>query len=605
MMNMNPVPYRSLFAGTLSQSHQDQNVVVSGWVHKKRDHGSLLFIDLRDAQGLLQCVVQEGDEAFSFLDTVSLESVVRLEGVVKMRQAETINAALPTGEIELCVKKASLLSHAEPLPLSVNSEEDFPEETRLKYRFLDLRRYEMQRNIRLRSKVIQHLRTLMQQKDFLEIQTPILTASSPEGARDFLVPSRLHPGKFYALPQAPQQYKQLLMASGFDRYFQIAPCFRDEDARKDRSPGEFYQLDFEMAFVTQEEVFQTIEPVLYETFLKFAPQGTEISKPPFIRIPYHEALLHYGSDKPDLRNPLRLYDGGDLFEGTGFDVFLSALKTGSVIRALPVKGVAQQSRKFFDDVAAEMACQGAKGLAYLLVKEDGLKGPLAKFFGEKERVRLFEALNLTTGDGVFFVCDKPAKAARLGGFLRDFLGEKLNLVQQEAFQFCWVVDFPMYEKDPITDQIIFSHNPFSMPQGGLHALETEDPLSIKAYQYDIVVNGIELSSGAIRNHLPEVMLKAFAIAGHEASFVEEKFGALFNAFHFGVPPHGGAAPGIDRIVMLLAGAQNLRDITPFPLNQKAEDLLMGSPATAPVKHLEELSLKIQHKPPVHVARNKL
>ncbi len=564
---------------------------VAGWLHKKRDHGGLLFVDLRDHTGLLQCVVEEGSAPFNVLDKASLESVIQLEGVVLKRADDVVNTALETGTIELKVAYANILSKADPLPLSVNSDDAYPEETRLKYRFLDLRRDAMQKKLILRSQVIQTLRTLMTERGFLDIQTPILTASSPEGARDFLVPSRLNPGHFYALPQAPQQFKQLLMASGVHKYFQIAPCFRDEDARRDRSPGDFYQLDLEMAFATQEDVFNVLEDVLFALFQKFA-KSAQITKPAFPRIPYKDAMLAYGSDKPDLRNPLRIQEASSLFEGTGFNVFLNAIAKGASVRAIKVGNIAQKSRKFFDELTAYMLEQGAGGLAYvLLTDDDNLKGPLSRFFADAKKEELKKTFSLEKGDGVFFICEKPQKAATLAGTLRTHLGETLDLLEKNAFRFCWVVDFPMYEKDEDTGNITFSHNPFSMPQGGMEALCTQDPLTIKAFQYDIVVNGVELSSGAIRNHLPEVMVKAFSIAGYTEKDVKERFGALYRAFHYGVPPHGGAAPGIDRIVMLLADEDNLREVIAFPLNQKGQDPLMGAPAPADTEHLKTLGLK--------------
>ncbi|WP_281172869.1 aspartate--tRNA ligase [Candidatus Hepatobacter penaei] len=595
MSHIQPSPsYRSHFCGALSEKEENQHVRVCGWVHNKRDHGGLLFVDVRDTEGLVQCVVQEDAPFFKVLDEVPYESVVQLEGRIVLRTPETVNTELSTGKIELSVDKAEVLSRADPLPMQVNGESEFPEDTRLKYRFLDLRRARMHANLKMRTAIIRRLRELMQAQGFLEVQTPILTSSSPEGARDFLVPSRLNPGHFYALPQAPQQFKQLLIASGVDRYFQIAPCFRDEDARRDRSPGEFYQLDLEMAFVTQEDVFATMEPVLSQVFQEFS-QGAFVTPAPFPRITYDDAMLHYGTDKPDLRNPLRIQDATDCFKGTGFDVFLDAVAQGAVIRALHVPGVAAQSRKFFDEITQRMQEEGAKGLAYLLWRQGEMKGPLAKFFegarGEALRQRMgTQERPIQEGDGLFFICDKPDKAAFLAGRLRTLIGEKLDLIEKNAFRFCWVVDFPMYEKDPHTGAIVFSHNPFSMPQGGMDALCNKDPLEIKAFQYDIVVNGIELSSGAIRNHLPEVMLKAFAIAGYDAHHVEEKFGALFRAFHYGVPPHGGFAPGIDRIVMLLTREASLREVIAFPLNQKAQDPLMGAPSTVPASRLKELGL---------------
>lgn len=587
--------YRTHFCGQADENLVGQSLKVAGWVHKKRDHGGLLFVDFRDHTGLLQCVVQEGAPAFKDLESASLETVLQIEGTLEKRTPETENPDLPTGKVELRVQSVMVLSKADPLPLSVNSDESFPEDTRLRYRFLDMRRQQVQDRLLLRSAIIQKLRDLMTGQGFVEVQTPILTSSSPEGARDFLVPSRLHPGTFYALPQAPQQFKQLLIAGGIDRYFQIAPCFRDEDARKDRSPGEFYQLDLEMAFATQEDVFAALEPVLFELFQTFAP-NSDITPAPFPRIPYDEAMRTYGSDKPDLRNPLRIQDVSSLFENSPFDLFRKAVAAGKVVRAIKAPKAADRSRKFFDNLTAWIRGQGAGGLAYLVYEDGELKGPLAKFFDDDALKALSGKTDFQVGDVLFFVCELEATANTLAGALRQKLGEALGLIEENAYRFAWVVDFPMYERDPDTKKIVFSHNPFSMPQGGMEALETQDPLTIKAYQYDIVVNGIELSSGAIRNHLPDVMTKAFAIAGYPQSEVEQRFGALFRAFKYGVPPHGGSAPGIDRIVMLLAGADNLREVIPFPLNQRAQDPLMGAPLPADPARLRELCLALV-KPP--------
>jgi aspartyl-tRNA synthetase len=586
-------PYRTHSCGELRGGHAGSEARLSGWVHRKRDHGQLLFIDLRDHHGITQCVTDVSSPLFSALEQLRLESVVTLTGRVVARSAETINPALPTGEVELKVRELALLSTADPLPLQVNADRDDSEEIRLRYRFLDLRRERMHRNIMLRAQVIASIRRRMIEQGFVEFQTPILTASSPEGARDYLVPSRIHPGKFYALPQAPQLFKQLLMVAGFDRYFQIAPCFRDEDARADRSPGEFYQLDFEMSFVTQEDVFAAIEPVLGGLFAEFAADRA-VTPPPFPRIAYEEALLAYGSDKPDLRNPLVIKDVTELFARpeVEFRAFKAVIEKGGVVRAIPAPGAASKARSWFDrlnDWAREL---GAPGLGYIQFQEAGGKGPIARFLPPAMLDALKARLGLKPGDAVFFVCDKPADAAKLAGIVRTRLGEELALIEQRALRFCWVVDFPMYERDETSGQIQFSHNPFSMPQGGLEALEGSDPLGIKAFQYDIVCNGVELSSGAIRNHRPDIMLKAFEIAGYGAEQVEARFGGMLSAFKFGAPPHGGSAPGIDRIVMLLAEEPNIREVITFPLTQQAEDIMMGAPSPVEPLRLKELHLKL-------------
>ena len=585
-------PYRTHTCGALRLENAGQTVRLSGWVHRQRDHGQLLFIDLRDHYGVTQCVVDPESACFKDLEAVRNESVITVTGKVVKRTPDTINTKMPTGEIEIFIEGFELQSAAlTPLPLQVNSDAEFPEETRLKYRFLDLRREKMHENIILRSAVISSLRRRMIEQGFMEFQTPILTASSPEGARDFLVPSRIHPGQFYALPQAPQQFKQLLMVSGFDRYFQIAPCFRDEDARADRSPGEFYQLDFEMSFVTQEDVFNAIEPVLAAVFKEFG-KGRAVTETPFPRIPYDEAMLKYGSDKPDLRNPIEISDVSEVFKGSGFGVFANAVESGSVVRAIPAPQSSDRPRSFFDklnDWAREL---GAPGLGYIVFAEGTAKGPIAKFLDEDRLAKLKTLANLTERDAVFFVCDQVKKAEKLAGLARTKIGEELDIIEKDCFKFCWTVDFPMYEYNEDTKQIEFSHNPFSMPQGGMDALMNQDPLTIKAYQYDIVCNGIELSSGAIRNHLPEVMYKAFEIAGYGKEVVESKFGGMLNAFKYGAPPHGGSAPGIDRIVMLLADEPNLREIVAFPMNQQAQDLLMGAPSNVTDAQLKELHLKV-------------
>jgi aspartyl-tRNA synthetase len=588
-------PYRTHHCGALRLADAGKEVRLAGWVHRKRDHGNLLFIDLRDNYGLTQCVIDTSSPLFEQIEGLKLESVVALTGKVVARPAETVNPKLPTGEIELQIGAVEVLSTAEPLPLQVNSDEDTNEELRLRYRFLDLRRERIHRNILLRSQVIASIRRRMVEQGFVEFQTPILTSSSPEGARDFLVPSRLHPGKFYALPQAPQQFKQLLMVAGFDRYFQIAPCFRDEDSRADRSPGEFYQLDFEMSFVTQDDVFAAIEPVLYGVFREFGGDR-KVTPPPFPRIPYNEAMLKYGTDKPDLRNPLVIADVTDIFRGSGFGVFARAVEQGSIVRAIPAPGAADRPRSFFDKLNDWAREQGAAGLGYVVFAADGPKGPIAKNLDAERLAAIKAAAGVKDGDAVFFVCDKKPVAEKFAGAVRTRLCDELGLLEPNAFRFCWIVDFPMYEQDPETGKIEFSHNPFSMPQGGLEALEKNDPLTIKAYQYDIVCNGIELSSGAIRNHRPEIMYKAFEIAGYSAAEVESRFGGMLTAFKFGAPPHGGSAPGIDRIVMLLADERNIREVVAFPMNQKAEDLLMQAPAEVPQARLKELHIRLDLPP---------
>jgi aspartyl-tRNA synthetase len=587
--------YRTHTCGALRLADAGQKVRLAGWVHRKRDHGSLLFIDLRDHYGITQCVIDRSSPLFAEADSRRLESVISVTGTVVKRSPETVNPKLPTGEVELQIAALQLLAEAEPLPMPVNTEAEYPEEMRLKYRFLDLRRDGVHANIVLRSKVISSIRRRMIEQGFMEFQTPILTASSPEGARDYLVPSRLHPGKFYALPQAPQQFKQLLMVAGFDRYFQIAPCFRDEASRADRSPGEFYQLDFEMSFVTQEDVFAAIEPVLHGVFVEFGG-GRAATAPPFPRIGYDEALLRYGTDKPDLRNPLVISDVGEVFRGSGFKVFAGAVESGGVVRAIAVPKAAAQPRSFFDKLNDWARGEGAPGLGYIVFADGAAKGPIAKFLDEERLGRLKTLAGLGDGDAVFFVCDQKPAAAKLAGAARTKIAQELGLIAANEFRFCWIVDFPMYELNEATKQIDFSHNPFSMPQGGLEALTTRDPLTIKAYQYDIVCNGVELSSGAIRNHRPEIMYKAFAIAGYSAAEVEARFGGMLNAFKYGAPPHGGSAPGIDRIVMLLADTPNIREVVAFPMNQQAEDLLMQAPSEVPPERLKELHIRLALPP---------
>ncbi len=587
--------YRTHTCGALRAGDVGRTVRLSGWVHRRRDHGGLLFIDLRDHYGLTQCVFHAGSPHLAAAETVRLESVITVTGAVVAREASAINPKLPTGEVEVAVQDLVVQSAADTLPLQVNSDAEFPEETRLRHRFLDLRREKLHRNVLLRSRVIASIRRRMIAAGFTEFSTPILTASSPEGARDYLVPSRLHPGQFYALPQAPQQFKQLLMVAGFDRYFQIAPCFRDEDSRADRSPGEFYQLDLEMSFVTQEDVWAAIEPVMHGVFAEFRPDS-KVTPPPFPRIPYDEALARYGSDKPDLRNPLVIEDVTDVFRGGGFAVFAGAIEKGAIVRGLRAPGAAAQPRSFFDKLNQWARDEGAPGLGYVVLAEGAARGPIAKFLDEGRLAALRRATGAVDGDAVFFVCDKRAPADRLAGKARTRLGEELDLIEKGAFRFCWVTDFPMYERDEETGRIEFSHNPFSMPQGGLEALETKDPLTIKAYQYDIVCNGVELSSGAIRNHRPDIMYKAFAIAGYSKQDVEARFGGMLNAFRYGAPPHGGSAPGIDRIVMLIAGESNIREVIAFPMNQQAQDLLMQAPAPVPPERLKELHIKLDLPP---------
>ena len=584
-------PYRTDSCGALRRDDAGRQARLSGWIHRKRDHGNLLFIDLRDNYGITQCVIDVSSPLFAEIEAVRLESVITVTGKVVERTPQTVNPKLPTGEIELQIGAFTLQAAADQLPFQVNGDEDPNEELRLRYRYLDLRREKVHANILRRAQVIASIRRRMVAAGFTEFQTPILTSSSPEGARDFLVPSRLHPGKFYALPQAPQQFKQLLMVAGFDRYFQIAPCFRDEASRADRSPGEFYQLDFEMSFVTQEDVFAAIEPVLQGVFEEFA-DGRSVSPAPFPRIPFDEAMLKYGSDKPDLRNPLEIADVTEAFRGSGFGIFARQIESGAVVRAIPAPGAAQRPRSFFDKLNEWARGEGAPGLGYVSFAEGAGKGPIAKNLDEPRLAAIRETSGVGEGDAVFFVCDQKAAAEKFAGTVRTKIGAELGLIDPKAFRFCWIVDFPMYERNEETGQIEFSHNPFSMPQGGMEALTTQDPLTIKAYQYDIVCNGIELSSGAIRNHLPEIMYKAFAIAGYGPEEVENRFGGMLSALKFGAPPHGGSAPGVDRIVMLLADEPNLREVVAFPLNQQAIDVMMQAPAEVPPERLRELHLRL-------------
>jgi len=589
--------YRTHHCGELRAAQAGQTVRLSGWVHSKRDHGGLLFIDLRDHFGLTQCVFAAGSAVFAAAEKLRVESVITVTGKLVPREGATVNPKLPTGEVELQVAALDVQSEAATLPMQVAGTENYPDEMRLRYRFIDLRRDRVHRNMMLRSHVIASIRQRMIDQGFTEFTTPILTASSPEGARDFLVPARNHPGKFYALPQAPQQFKQLLMVAGFDRYFQIAPCFRDEASRADRSPGEFYQLDFEMSFVTQEDVFATLEPVMAGVFEEFG-QGRGVTKPPFPRIPYDQAMLEFGSDKPDLRNPLRITDVTAHYAGSGFGLFARIAASGGIVRAIPAPGAGSQPRSFFDKLNEWARAEGAGGLGYITFDAEGPKGPIARNLEPERAEAIRAACGLAAGDAVFFAAGKPEDATKFAGQVRTKLGTDLGLIAQDEFRFCWIVDFPMYELNEETKQIDFSHNPFSMPQGGLEALNTQDPLTIKAYQYDIVCNGIELSSGAIRNHRPDIMLRAFEIAGYGADEVEARFGGMLNAFRYGAPPHGGSAPGIDRIVMMLADEPNIREVILFPLNQQGEDLMMSAPAEVPAARLKELSLKLDLAPKV-------
>ncbi len=591
--------YRSHHLAELNKSNVGETVKLSGWVHRKRDHGQLLFIDLRDHYGITQVVMESDHAMFDSLSHISNESVITLTGEVTARDAEAVNKDLPTGAIEVRIAECHVESEADQLPLQVNSDREQSEELRLRYRFLDLRREKLHSNIVLRSNVISFLRNRMIDQGFMEFQTPILTASSPEGARDYLVPSRVHPGKFYALPQAPQQFKQLLMVSGFDKYFQIAPCFRDEDARADRSPGEFYQLDMEMSFCTQDDVFNAIEPVLSDLFSTFSDKKMDDGA--FPHIPYDEAMLSYGNDKPDMRNPIKIVDASDVWHGSGFGIFNKVIDGGGTVRAIPAPKTADKPRSFYDKMIGYAQEQGAKGLAYIIFDENGeAKGPLVKFLDEARLNRLKESAGLEAGDSVFFSSGTTAEAADIAGKVRDEVGRQLELIDDNIFKFCWVVDFPYFELDD-DGKLEFSHNPFSMPQGGMEALEAcgtdqEKLLALKAYQYDIVCNGIELSSGAIRNHKPDLMYKAFGLAGYDQATVEKEFGGMISAFKLGAPPHGGIAPGVDRMVMLLADEPNIREVIAFPMNQKAEDLLMGAPAqVADEKQLKELNIQLSPK----------
>ena len=583
-------PFRTHTCDAPRPEHVGQTVRISGWVHRKRDHGNLMFVDLRDHYGITQCVIDVSNELFPTIESARPETVLTITGEVVERSAETINTNLPTGHVEIRIRAVNVEGPSEVLPMQVAGDQEYGEDIRLRYRFLDLRREKMQRNIKLRNGVISSIRRRMTDLGFMEFQTPILTASSPEGARDYLVPARNHPGKFYALPQAPQQFKQLLMVSGFDKYFQIAPCFRDEDARADRSPGEFYQLDFEMAYVTQEDVLRTIEPVIAGVFEEFA-DGRTVTDTPFPEIPYRESMMKYGSDKPDLRNPIEMQDVTDHFRGSGFKVFAGMVEKNDDIRVYAIPAPTGGSRAFCDRMNKWAQGEGQPGLGYIFFRDGEGAGPVAKNIGEERTTAVRTQLGLTDGDAVFFVCGDPRDFSSFAGAARMKVGTDLELCETGCFKFCWIVDYPMFELDD-DGKLEFSHNPFSMPQGGLDALENQDPLDILAYQYDIVCNGVELSSGAIRNHRADIMVKAFGMAGYGMDVVEEKFGGMLRAFQFGAPPHGGSAPGIDRIVMLLANEENIREVIAFPMNQQAEDLLMSAPTEVEPKRLKELSINL-------------
>ena len=590
--------YRTHTCGELTKLHKEKEISLSGWINKKRDHGNLLFIDLRDNFGITQCVIDKSNKIFKKIEKLSLETVIKITGVVIERSNETINKNISTGEIEVKINNIDILGKTKELPMPVFSDQEYAEEIRLKYRFLDLRRKKIHQNIILRSKVISFIRNEMQKLGFLEFQTPILTSSSPEGARDFLVPSRLNPGKFYALPQAPQQFKQLIMVSGFDKYFQIAPCFRDEDARADRSPGEFYQLDVEMSFVEQEDVFGVIETLFLKLFKTFS--NKKILHEKFPRITYEDAMLKYGSDKPDLRNPLEISDLTIIFEreDVKFDIFKKLVKSGFLVRALVTKNTKDKPRSFFDGIDRWAKEQGSSGLAYFTLEKDdkiNAKGPIGKFFSENALLEIMKLTNANIGDTVFLSCGKKNDVEKILSVARNKIAEDLDLIDNKIFSFCWIIDYPMYEIDETTKKIKFSHNPFSMPQGEINKLDLSNPLNIKAYQYDIVCNGIELSSGAIRNHVPELMYKLFEIAGYSKNDVNSKFSGMINALSYGAPPHGGIAPGIDRIVMLLANEKNIREITMFPMNQNAQDLMMNAPSEISEDQLKELNLSLKKK----------
>ena len=592
--------FRTHNCSELTEKDVGKNIKLSGWLHRKRDHGNLLFVDLRDHFGITQCVIENKDKNFKVLEKLKPESVVLIQGNVAKRSSDTQNKELKTGMIEVKIKEFEILSSAKELPMPVFGEQDYPEDIRLKYRFIDLRRNEMHENIKLRSEVLSFLRTEMVKNNFLEFQTPILTASSPEGARDFLVPSRVHPGKFYALPQAPQQFKQMIMISGFDRYFQIAPCFRDEDGRADRSPGEHYQLDMEMSFVEQEDIFKVVEPIFYNLFSKFG-KGKEINKNPFPRITYNESIEKYGTDKPDLRNPIQIFDVTKIFKSneTKLKIFKEIIEKKGIVKAIPIKNTSSKPRSFFDNLNNWAISEGASGLAYIAFEKNKDKivgkGPISKFFSEKGISELLKTCDITEKDSVFFVCNKISEAIKFSGIARQKIAEELNLIDKTKFAFCWIVDYPMYSYDQKEKKIDFSHNPFSMPQIDIKDFDQTDPLKILAYQYDLVCNGYELSSGAIRNHIPEYLFKVFSKAGYSKSMVEQNFSGMIKALSYGAPPHGGMAPGIDRIVMLLADQKNIREVTLFPLTQNAQDLLMDSPSEVSEKQLKELNIKTIQK----------
>ncbi len=590
--------YRTHKCNELRKEDVDKKISLSGWINKKRDHGNLLFIDLRDNYGITQCIIDKENKYFSDLEKMQLETVIKVEGKVVNRSKETINSEIDTGEIEVVIEQHEVLGTCKELPMPIFSDQEYAEEIRLKYRFLDLRRKKIHENIILRSKVISYIRNEMTKLGFLEFQTPILTSSSPEGARDFLVPSRLNPGKFYALPQAPQQFKQLIMVSGFDRYFQIAPCFRDEDARADRSPGEFYQLDLEMSFVEQEDVFNVVEKLMVNTFKNFSTKKLMFDK--FPKISYKEAMLKYGTDKPDLRNPLIVNDITEIFtrEDVSFEIFKKLVKSGSKVRCIITKNTKDKPRSFFDNIDKWAKEEGASGLAYFTFEKDkdiSAKGPIGKFFSKDALAEIMKKTNCEIGDSIFMACGKQDELEKITALARDKIAKDLDLIDENVFAFCWIVDYPMFEKDESTNKIEFSHNPFSMPQGDLSEKDFENPLNILAYQYDIVCNGIELSSGAIRNHKPELMYKLFSIAGYDKNQVDEKFSGMINALSYGAPPHGGIAPGIDRIVMLLANEKNIREVTMFPMNQNAQDLMMNAPSEVNPDQLKELNLALKTK----------
>ena len=590
--------YRSNTCGELTKKNKGSEVVLSGWINKKRDHGNLLFLDLRDNYGITQCIIDKENKFFKNLEKIQLETVIKIVGEVVERSPDTINKDIKTGEIEVKIKSYEVLGACEELPMPVFSDQEYAEDIRLKYRFLDLRRKKVHENISLRSKIISFIRDEMTKLGFLEFQTPILTSSSPEGARDFLVPSRLNPGKFYALPQAPQQFKQLIMISGFDKYFQIAPCFRDEDARADRSPGEFYQLDIEMSFVEQEDVFIVVEKLMLLLFKKFSTKKILFEK--FPRITFKDALLKYGTDKPDLRNPLEICDLTSIFtrEDVKFEIFKKLVKSGSIVRAIKTKNTKDKPRSFFDGIDKWAKDQGASGMAYFTIENDKeitAKGPVGKFFSEDAIKEIMKIMDANIGDSIFFSCNKEKEVLKLISSARDKIAQELNLINEDSFAFCWIIDYPMFEIDEVTKKIQFSHNPFSMPQGDLSKINFSNPLEIKAYQYDIVCNGIELSSGAIRNHKPDLMYKLFSVVGYSKSEVQKKFKGMINALNYGAPPHGGIAPGLDRIVMLLANEKNIREVTLFPMNQNAQDLMMDAPSEVNESQLKELGLQIKKK----------